>query len=182
MPTAPRKIAIIGYSGSGKSTLAAALGRRYGLPVLHIDTIQFLPGWVIRDEEEKKKRMTDYLDAHPDGWVIDGNYSRLSYERRMEEADTILFLNFNRFACFFRAYGRYRKYRGQQRDSVAEGCMEKFDREFARWILLESRNKKALRRYQGVGEQYPEKFTVIRNQKQLDEYYREHGLTVPDAE
>ena len=40
-----RKIAVIGYSGAGKSTLASALGRKWGVDVLHIDCIQFLPGW-----------------------------------------------------------------------------------------------------------------------------------------
>ena len=40
------KIAILGTSGSGKSTLAKRLGERYGLPVLHMDTVHFLPGWV----------------------------------------------------------------------------------------------------------------------------------------
>ena len=42
------KIAILGTSGSGKSTLAKRLGERYGLPVLHMDTVHFLPGWVER--------------------------------------------------------------------------------------------------------------------------------------
>ena len=35
------KIAILGTSGSGKSTLAKRLGERYGLPVLHMDTVHF---------------------------------------------------------------------------------------------------------------------------------------------
>ena len=42
------KIAILGTSGSGKSTLAKRLGERYGLPVLYMDTVHFLPGWVER--------------------------------------------------------------------------------------------------------------------------------------
>ena len=47
------KIAVIGYSGSGKSTLAGKLGEKYGIPVLYLDTVHFLPGWIIRDFEEK---------------------------------------------------------------------------------------------------------------------------------
>lgn len=42
------KIAVIGYSGSGKSTLSRKLGEKYGLPVLHIDAVEFKPNWVIR--------------------------------------------------------------------------------------------------------------------------------------
>ena len=48
------KIAILGTSGSGKSTLAKRLGERYGLPVLHMDTVHFLPGWVERPFEEEE--------------------------------------------------------------------------------------------------------------------------------
>ena len=49
------KIAILGTSGSGKSTLAKRLGERYGLPVLHMDTVHFLPG---RPEKRQKRSMT----------------------------------------------------------------------------------------------------------------------------
>lgn len=45
------KSAVVGYSGAGKSTFAAALGERLALPVLHLDTVQFLPGWRERDWE-----------------------------------------------------------------------------------------------------------------------------------
>ena len=37
------KIAVLGFSGSGKSTLAQRLGDLTGAPVLHLDTVQFLP-------------------------------------------------------------------------------------------------------------------------------------------
>ncbi|CTL15529.1 hypothetical protein ERS070141_00850 [Streptococcus pneumoniae] len=39
------KITIIGYSGSGKSTLAEKLSNYYSIPKLHMDTLQFQPGW-----------------------------------------------------------------------------------------------------------------------------------------
>ena len=42
------KIQIYGYSGSGKSTLAHDLGAKLELPVLHMDTVHFLPGWQVR--------------------------------------------------------------------------------------------------------------------------------------
>ncbi len=39
------KIAVLGYSGSGKSTLARRLGEYFQVPVLHLDVVNFLPGW-----------------------------------------------------------------------------------------------------------------------------------------
>ena len=85
------KIAVIGYSGAGKSTLAAALGEKYSADVLHLDCVHFLPGWEIRSKEEKEELVRAFLDGHSE-WVIDGNYTKLSFERRMLEADMIVFL------------------------------------------------------------------------------------------
>ena len=73
----------IGYSGSGKSTLACKLAELYQIDVFHFDTIQFLPDWKIRSEDDKIKLTKVFLDAH-DSWVIDGNYSKLFYDRRSE--------------------------------------------------------------------------------------------------
>lgn len=70
------KIQLIGYSGSGKSTLARKLGQLYQLPVCHLDTLQFLPNWVNRDADSFKQILKQFLEAHDDGWVIDGNYSK----------------------------------------------------------------------------------------------------------
>ena len=86
------KIAIIGYSGSGKSTLARILAEKYGVDVLHFDTVQFLPNWEIRNDDEKKRITKDFLDTH-ESWVIDGNYSKQHFDRRMREADRIIFMN-----------------------------------------------------------------------------------------
>ena len=162
------KIAIIGYSGSGKSTLAGICAQRYGLPVLYLDTLQFLPGW---DREEFRAKMAEFMKN--DRWVIDGNYARFFYEERMAEADRIYFLNFNRFNCLSRALKRYFTYRGVARESMAEGCTEKFDWEFFTWILWKSRIPQQKQKFKRVLEQYPEKVTVIKNQKQLSKVIAE---------
>lgn len=163
------KIAIIGYSGSGKSTLARQLAEIHGVDVLHFDRVQFLPGWEVRPREEKARITEEFLNTH-DGWVIDGTYSKLSFERRMEEADVILMLLFNRFTCLRRAYRRYRTYANTTRPDMAEGCHEKFDWEFATWILWKGRDKKSRDRFRRIAAQYPRKTVVFRNQKDLDAY------------
>ena len=161
------KIAIIGYSGSGKSTLARQLASIYGIDVLHFDAVHFLPDWEIRCREDKERITKEFLDTHTD-WVIDGNYSKLYYERRMEEADLIVLLLFNRFSCFIRAYSRYLKYKNKTRPDMAEGCKEKFDLAFMKWILFEGRTKGAKDRYAKVISEHGDKAVIIKNQKQLD--------------
>ena len=161
------KIAIAGYSGSGKSTLAEKLGRQYGVPVLHLDTVQFLPGWENRPREERIALAQAFLDENA-AWVIDGNYFKLSYEQRMAEADKIVLLLFPRLSCLLRVITRYRRYRGTSRPDVGPGCPEKLDGAFVRWILFDGRTKEIRNRYRALQGQYPEKVIVCRNQKELD--------------
>jgi adenylate kinase family enzyme len=62
------KISILGYSGSGKSTLARQLAKYYKIPVLFIDTVNFLPNWGERDRDEgrTKKRRNHYKQIERD--------------------------------------------------------------------------------------------------------------------
>ena len=169
------KIAIIGYSGSGKSTLAKKLGEKYGCDVLHIDSVHFLPGWIEREKEDEQKIVSGFLDSR-ESWVTDGTYTKLSFERRMEEADMIVMMLFNRFSCLHRVVKRYKKYKNSTRPDAAEGCNEKLDREFITWVLWRGRKKKTRQRYKDLQKMYKEKAAVIKNQKQLVEFEKREGL------
>lgn len=165
------KIAVIGYSGSGKSTLAAYLGELYDLPVLHMDRVRFLPNWVERDKAEESAIVEGFLDENAEaGWIIDGNYTSVHYDRRMAEADRILFLCFPRFVCLFRATKRYRTFRGRSRPSAAEGCNERLNAAFVKWILHDGRTKERRARYESLAARYPEKLVCIKNQRALTAY------------
>jgi adenylate kinase family enzyme len=165
------KTMIIGYSGSGKSTLAAHIASLENAPVLYLDRVHWLPGWNVRPAEEKERTVSEFLDTHT-AWVIDGNYSKLSFDRRLEEADRIVFLSFGRLACLIRAYRRLHTYKGRTRESMTEGCNEKVDFEFVRWILHNGRTKEVRDRFAHVCNTYADKVTVIRNQRQLDRFYK----------
>lgn len=163
------KIAVIGYSGSGKSTLAEFLGKKFGVEVLHLDRVHWLPGWIENRVEDEVPIVEAFMDSNS-SWIIDGNYSRTLFKRRMEEADRILFLDFNRVACLFRVVKRFLKYRGTSRGSMAEGCPDKMDLEFIWWIVHAGRTEKHKERYRGVLRDYGDKTVVIRNQRQLTGY------------
>lgn len=161
------KIAIIGYSGCGKSTLAKYIGKKCKVPVLHLDQVHWLPGWQEREQADSEGMVEQFLDENS-SWVIDGNYPALGHERRMKEADTIIFLKLNRVSCLLRAWKRYCKNRGQVRESMGAGCMEKMDLEFVWWILYEGRAGKQKKQYQEVLAKYGKKTAVIKSQKELD--------------
>ena len=163
---------VIGYSGAGKSTLARRLGERDGVPVLHLDRVQFAPDWVVRSNEEKQEMVRAFMDEN-DGWVIDGNYRSMLIERRLQESDQIILLLLNRVSCLRRALRRARRFRGQTRPDMADGCIEKFDREFARWILHDGRTKERRDWYRGIAEAYSDKTVILRSQKQIDRFLQE---------
>ena len=169
------KICIVGYSASGKSTLAAALGRRYGAAVLHLDRVQFAAGWVERPLADKQRDVEEFLNTHAD-WIIEGNYSALLYDRRMAEADRIVVLALNRWACLARATARWRRYRGRTRPDMAEGCAEKLDAGFVRWILWDGRTRAHRARLARLAQTCPGKVTVLKNQRALTRFYETEGL------
>ena len=79
-------------------------------------------------------------------------------------------MNFNRFSCFFRALKRAIVYKGKTRESMSNGCDEKFDWEFIRWILKDGRDKDHHKRYQKIIDDYKEKMIIISRQKELDDF------------
>ena len=166
------KIAIMGHSGSGKSTLAQKLGKLYCLPVLHLDTLQFEENWVERGKDAARAMCRNFMDSH-ESWIIDGNYTWQFQEERLNNADLIIFLLFNRFNCLLRAYKRYKKYKGVSRPDMAHGCDEKLDFEFVSWILFTSRTPEKQKKRAFLKQKYASKMRIIKNQRQLDRFIEE---------
>jgi adenylate kinase family enzyme len=69
------KLRIVGTSGSGKSRLARELARRRGLPRLELDEVFWDAGWTFRDLERARAIVSEFVAAHPDGWVVEGNWT-----------------------------------------------------------------------------------------------------------
>lgn len=165
------KIAILGYSGSGKSTLAQNLADFYKIPVLSLDTVQFLPNWVERDRDEGRSIVWEFMQD--ESWVIDGNYTEFFQKERLEQADKIIILNFPRRVCLYRVIKRYFQNRNNSRASMAEGCIEKIDLEFIWWILHKGRTKKMRNHIKWIASLYKGKTLVLKNQKQVNSYIKQ---------
>lgn len=164
------RIAVIGYSGAGKSTLCKFLSLKYNLPLLYLDTVQFENNWAVRDKNEAYSIVKKFLENKE--WVIDGNYSKFLQEERLSQADRIIFLDFNRIICLVRAFKRFRKYKGKTRESMADGCNEKFDMDFIWWILHKGRSQKVKKQFNYIKKKYKNKITILKNQKQIDMYMK----------
>lgn len=71
----PRRIRIVGASGSGKSHLAVRVAARTGLARLDLDAVFWDAGWTHRDLDEARLLVDEFIAAHPEGWVADGNWT-----------------------------------------------------------------------------------------------------------
>jgi adenylate kinase family enzyme len=134
-----RRVLIIGNSGGGKSTLARRLGEKLGLPVIHLDVLFWKPGWVESDRDDYRARVMAALEAP--AWICDGQFTS-TFHLRMPMADTIVWIDQPRALCLFRAIWRAVTYRKGGRPDMAEGCREKIDFEFYRYIWTFDRKVK----------------------------------------
>lgn len=167
------KIVIIGYSGSGKSTLAKILGKHYNIPVLHLDSVNFLSGWNVRDEKETNEIVMKFTEEN-ESWIIDGNYYKIARER-FELADKIIFLNYNRFFCLKSVIKRYKENIGRTRSDMAAGCEEKLDFEFLYWVFIKGRNKNRRNRFKKIVKNHNNSL-VFKNRKQLFNYFKDNNI------
>jgi adenylate kinase family enzyme len=126
-----KKVIVIGPGGAGKSTFATQLGALKGLPVIHLDTWHWKPGWV----EPSKADWTNTvaLLINREAWIMDGNYSG-SLQTRLEASDVVIFLDLPRRVCLWRVMRRLIRYRNTNRPDMAPGCDEHFDLKFLGWI------------------------------------------------
>ena len=168
-------IMFVGYSGSGKSTLAKILSDHYGIPLLHLDTLQFEPNWVIRDPQKRDQDVYAFLNDHA-SWVIDGNYRSAYFDMRIKKADQIIILNYNRLTCLKHVIKRYMTYKNHVRESIAHGCDEKLDFEFLIWVLFKGRSKVRRKSYKDISIKHFDKTHVFKNKKALNHYLSHLGI------
>jgi adenylate kinase family enzyme len=128
-----KRICVIGSSGTGKSTLSRKLGERLGLPVIHLDTLYWRPGWTKPEDEETFREQVRQAAAG-ETWIIDGNFGS-TLDVRLPRADTVILLERSRWLCLWRVIKRYFQWAGRTRPDLAEGCPEQIDLEFYRYVL-----------------------------------------------
>lgn len=120
---------MVGCGGAGKSTFARELGRRTGLPVIHLDEHFWLPGWTETPRPDWRRKQSDLLAG--DRWIVDGNYGA-TFDVRFDRADTVIVLDLPRVTCLAGALRRTLRNWGTA--VQAEGCPERIDPAFLRWI------------------------------------------------
>ena len=122
---------MIGSSGAGKSTFSRRLGEATGIEVIHLDRLHWKPNWSEPSKEEWRAIVGKALQG--DAWIMDGNFGG-TMEMRMRACDTVIFLELPPLVCIYRILKRVALYYGKKRPDMAEGCLEKFDWKFIKWV------------------------------------------------
>jgi adenylate kinase family enzyme len=126
-----KRIMVVGNAGAGKSTLARRLGSKLALPVIHLDSHFWRPGWQTPESQVWRQQLTAL--AASSAWVMDGNYIN-TFDLRMPRADTLVWLDHPRGICIRRVLMRTIIGYGRTRSDLAEGCPDRFDIAFLRYI------------------------------------------------
>ena len=160
------RILIIGCGGAGKSTLARQLGEKLGIPVVHLDKLFWKPGWVESAPEEIDAKIMEELRKPK--WIMDGNFNR-TLPQRVKYCDTIIYLDFSRIACLMGVVKRILTTYGTVRPDMGEGCPERFDLEFLKWVWNYNKNKRE-RNYRLLNEAEGVETIVLKNRRMVKRF------------
>lgn len=138
-----KRVIILGCPGSGKSTLSKALAQKLGLPLVHLDVLNWREGWQCVSREEFYRLLAEALEQ--DEWIIDGNYTR-TIAPRLARCDTAICLDYPRIVCLLGVLRRVLAGHGRTRSDMGAGCPERLDWAFVRyvWGFRRTQRKKIL--------------------------------------
>jgi len=146
-----QRILVMGSSGSGKSTFARCLSGTMGIPMVSLDALFWKPGWKPSEAMAFGERVTEA--ARQPSWIMDGNYiSHGAGHLRRQLADTIIWFDLPRRTCVVGLMTRIARTYGRVRPEMAEGCPEKIDTEFIRyvWTYRDRQRPKLLKYFEGL--------------------------------
>jgi len=123
-----------------------------GLPLIPLDRYYWKPGWVESEKDEWKSTVEKLVAG--DEWIIDGNYGG-TMEMRLNRADTVIWLDMPRFLCTYRVLKRTFLFRKRGRPDMPDGCDERFDWDFMKYVWNFPRDKNPLleKRLERLGNQ-----------------------------
>jgi adenylate kinase family enzyme len=135
-----KRIVVVGVSASGKSTFARTLALRYDLPLIHMDTIWWKPGWIEVGEEEATNKIESITSN--DEWIVEGYIPHAARPFVFERADQIIYLDYSGATAARRYIQRWWKHRKNPRPEL-EGSPEKFSFKFLK-LVWSKREAKSL--------------------------------------
>lgn len=98
------------------------------IPITHYDTLVWKENWQETDEKIVEQKMIEVIKK--DKWIIEG-YINPAGKAKLENADTVIYLDYSGLRATIRGLQRWWKYSGKTRPEMAAGCIENLD-----WNML----------------------------------------------
>jgi adenylate kinase family enzyme len=169
-----QRVLVMGSSGSGKSTFAMRLSEITGIPFVSLDALFWKPGWVESDRAEFRERVTEA--ARQPRWIMDGNFTSHLVQLRRDASDTVIGFDLPRRTCMSGIVKRVARSYGRVRPEMGEGCPERIDFKFLRyvWTFREKQRPKLLAYFEGLRPD--QTFITFTDRMQADHYLRELAM------
>lgn len=112
-----RRVWVTGNAGAGKTRLAQQLAAQMEMPYIGLDLVVWKPGWVPTPRAERHRQ--ESAIASIPRWIVDGVSLII-----LDAADVVVFLDYPRPVCFWRAMRRNVPYLFRSRPGLPENCPE----------------------------------------------------------
>lgn len=166
------RIAIIGNSCAGKTRLAKILSKRYDLPVVHVDQIQFMEGLKFRPYKESIQILEQ--EQNKAQWIIDGFGPLDHLEKRLEKSDWVIMIDLPIWVHYFWAFKRVIKniFIGQRAELPANSSERDLQHILKLFKTIDQVHTKMRPEMLRIlsRESLKTKTTIIRSIKELNQY------------
>lgn len=164
-----KRIMVIGSPGSGKSTFSIKLAKITGIKLIHLDKEFWNYGWIETPREEWVEKQKSLICG--DEWIVDGNFNG-TIDIRIEKADTVICFNLSRVVCLMSYFKRVITNLGKIRIDMPEGCPEKLDFEFMKfiWNFPKTSGQSNIDR---LGKGKDKQIIVFKNRREANQYIKE---------
>lgn len=129
-----RRVALLGPAGAGKSWLGQQLSALLDVPVVHLDTLYWKPGWVATPDPEWQ--ILQLRERDREAWIADGiQEGRLDVSLWLDAADTIVFMDVSPLKSIWRVTKR-RFDSGDRPEMPADCKPARFYKAFPRFLTF----------------------------------------------
>lgn len=164
------RILVLGSPGAGKTTITDLLSTKLELPVLHIDNIYWKDAWIKYSNKEISDSILLFLQNKK--WIIDGNYQNFYLNRRINDAELIIFLDFNSIISIYRVIKRHIKYISSPNNKSF--ASNKINLKFILSIIFNQRKRN--KEIRNIIFPYSYKVLIIKNSHMLNKYLYKIGV------
>ena len=159
---------IIGSPGAGKTQLSFKLSSQLRLPLYHLDRLFWKKGWIPNEHQEFADQQLQIISKQR--WIMDGNYIS-TMDLRLQQADTIIFLDLPTISCLWGILKRYLRYRKATRPDMTEENDERLNIEFIKYVLtFQARFRpRIIKKLEALDSS--KNIYILRSRKQADDFF-----------